>query len=289
MDFLTKHSVKIFRVINPLLLLKNYTLSYYFSRFGNNLQQIAVGVLYANVNSGNFYSPPHKHIKEFSVINKLTYDRFSLLKKRYRFFYFRDKKDFVGRKLKSEYVINNIQKIFKENIRKNIKFIEDSPLDEETLVIQIRSGDSVVDEKKDYYQNPINFYTEIIREYKKVIVVTSEDKLNPICLELEKISKVTFQTLSMEADFNTLYNSKNLATSGVGTFPIAAALLSKELRNIYYTNLFLDEHLNPTMLRDTKIVHHKYNISSSYVNKYEKQDDFKRLILDRSIDVKKEN
>ena len=89
----------------------------------------------------------------------------NVLGKRYRFFYFHGKKDFVGRKLNSEYVINNIQKIFKENIRKNIKFIEDSPLDEDTLVIHVRSGDIFVDVKKDYYQNPINFYTEITEGY----------------------------------------------------------------------------------------------------------------------------
>ena len=186
-------------------------------------------------------------------------------------------------------MIHNRYEEFKENIRKNIKFIEDSPLDEDTLVIHIRSGDIFIDKKKDYYQNPINFYIEIMKEYKKVVVVTSEDKLNPICSELEKISKVTFQTLSMETDFNILYNSKNLATSGVGTFPIAAALLSKELNNFYYTNLYLDEHLNPEMLKDSKIVHHKYNINSSYIYEYEKQGDIKKLILDKSIEVQKEN
>ena len=289
MNFLTKHSVKIFKVINPLLLLKNYTLNYYFSRFGNNLQQIAIGVLYSKIHKGNFYSPPHEHIKEFSVINNEIFDKFSLFKKRYRFFYFHDKKDFAGKKLKSEDVINNIQKTFKEHIRKNIKFLKDHPIDEDTLVIHIRSGDIFIDKKKDYYQNPINFYIEIMKEYKKVVVVTSEDKLNPICSELEKISKVTFQTLSMETDFNILYNSKNLATSGVGTFPIAAALLSKELNNFYYTNLYLDEHLNPKMLKDSKIVHHKYNINSSYIYEYEKQVDIKNLILDKSIEVQKEN
>ena len=174
MNFLTKHSVKIFKVINPLLFLKNYTLNYYFSRFGNNLQQIAIGVLYSKIHKGNFYSPPHEHIKEFSVINNEIFDKFSLFKKRYRFFYFHDKKDFVRKKLKSEDVINNIQKTFKEHIRKNIKFLKDHPIDEDTLVIHIRSGDIFIDKKKDYYQNPINFYIEIMKEYKKVVVVTSE-------------------------------------------------------------------------------------------------------------------
>ena len=103
-----------------------------------------------------------------------------------------------------------------------------------------------------------------MKEYKKVVVVTSKDKLNPICSELEKISKVTFQTLSMESDFNILYNSKNLATSGVGTFPIAAALLSKELNNFYYTNLYLDEHLNPDMIDSKKVAITKYEISNYF-------------------------
>ena len=53
--------------------------------------------------------------------------------------------------------------------------------------------------------------------------------------------------------------------------------------------MFLDEHLNPKMLKDSKIIHHKYNINSSYIYEYEKQDDIKNLILDKAIEVQKEN
>ena len=289
MNFLSKHSVRIFKVINPIIFIKNYTLSYYFSRFGNNLQQIAIGIMYANLKNGNFYSPPHQYLKEFSVINNKLLQRFSFLKKRYRFFYFHNKKDFPDKKITSTYVIKNIQKIFKEHMIKNVKFLNDSPLDEETLVIHVRSGDIFLLDKKDYYQNPINFYIEIMKEYKKVIVVTSDDKLNPICSELERIPKVTFQTSSLESDFNLLYNSKNLATSGVGTFPIAAALFSTELENFYYSNLYLEEHLNPTMVKDSKVTHHKYNVSNKYIKDYEEEKDLKKIILNRSIEVKKEN
>ena len=167
MNFLTKHSVKIFKVINPLLLLKNYTLNYYFSRFGNNLQQIAIGVLYSKIHKGNFYSPPHEHIKEFSVINNEIFDKFSLFKKRYRFFYFHDKKDFAGKKLKSEDVINNIQKTFKEHIRKNIKFLNNKEMniltDNEVRNLNITKG-TLLPEERDIINDHISITIDMLEE-----------------------------------------------------------------------------------------------------------------------------
>ena len=57
-------------------------------------------------------------------------------------------------------------------------------------------------------------------------------------------------------DFNILSNAKNLATSGVGTFAIAAAMCSKKIENLYYSDLFFNHHLNPTMLK--KVNHIKF-------------------------------
>jgi hypothetical protein len=46
--------------------------------------------------------------------------------------------------------------------------------------------------------------------------------------------------------------AKNLASSGTGTFAVAAGLCSSNLNNFYCTNLYLDEHLNPGMLMKTE-------------------------------------
>ena len=53
----------------------------------------------------------------------------------------------------------------------------------------------------------------------------------------------TYVENKIAEDFNILLNAKNLATSGVGTFSIAAALASKNLKNFYYSNLFFLHHL----------------------------------------------
>ena len=96
----------------------------------------------------------------------------------------------------------------------------------------------------------------MIEEYQKVILVTSKEKNNPVIETLLKENKVTLHTSTTVEDFNILFNAVNLASSGVGTFPIAAALLSQKLENFHYTNLFSEEHLNPKMLISEKIIHH---------------------------------
>jgi hypothetical protein len=54
-------------------------------------------------------------------------------------------------------------------------------------------------------------------------------------------------------DFSLLRSAKQLASSGVGTFSVAAALLSENLRIFHCSNVFQDEHLNPTMLPSDRV------------------------------------
>tara|TARA_B100001741_G_C16540739_1_gene594205 strand:- start:415 stop:1287 length:873 start_codon:yes stop_codon:yes gene_type:complete len=287
MKLYKKYRVRILSLLNRIAIFNNFTISYYFSRFGNNLQQIGIGILYSNKKKGNFYSPEHELVNNFSVINSEINNYFSMFKKHYRFFYFSEKKDFPNQDIDNQYIKNNIENVFKENIAKNIKFLKDKNIDDDTLVIHIRSGDVFSVPIKDYYQNPINFYLQVIKEFKKTLVVTSHDMLNPICKELKGMKNVHFQSLSMEDDFNTLYSAKNLATSGAGTFPIAAALLSNKLENFYYTDLYLNEHLNPEMVKSKKVIHHKYRVEEGYSRKYLNEENVTSLILDKEIEVNK--
>ena len=57
----------------------------------------------------------------------------------------------------------------------------------------------------------------------------------------------------MEDDFALLMNAENVALSGVGTFAMAAALCSSEIKNLYTTDLLLTEHLNYSMLFNTDV------------------------------------
>ena len=54
MNFLNKYKLNIFSISNKFIFIKNYSISYYFSRFGNNLQQIAVGILFSKKIKANF-------------------------------------------------------------------------------------------------------------------------------------------------------------------------------------------------------------------------------------------
>lgn len=49
----------------------------------------------------------------------------------------------------------------------------------------------------------------------------------------------------------------------MGTFAIAAAMCSKKIENLYYSDLFFNHHLNPTMIK--KVNHIKYRFEN-YLN-----------------------
>ena len=102
----------------------------------------------------------------------------------------------------------------------------------------------------------------LVDEYAKIIVVTEPDNYNPIVDELKKINKVSIQSSSIAEDFSTLLRTKNLASSGTGTFAVAAALCSNNLKNFYCSDLYLDEHLNPEMLFDSDITVQMMNLKN---------------------------
>ncbi len=284
---LKKYRVRILSILNYFILFKNYSINYFFSRFGNNLQQIAIGILYSKSIGGNFFLRNFPLINDFAIINNQSHNLFSYLKKHYRFFYFDKEQDFPSGVLDQDFIYNNIEDVFKSEIAPRLIFKKEIEINPNTLVIHIRSGDIFEIPIKSYFQNPINYYTKIIEEFNDVLIITSKEQNNPICHELLKNKKVRIQSSSMEDDFNTLSNATNLATSGVGTFPIAAALVSNKLKNLYYTNLFSKEHLNPIMVKNSRVNHHIYKIEIDYEDKYEKITNIQELILDNNIRVSK--
>ena len=79
-------------------------------------------------------------------------------------------------------------------------------------------------------------------------MVTENDTYNPIIPELKKFSNVTVKSSTVASDFATLMRAKNLASSGTGTFAVAAALCSSNIKNFYCSSIYLTEHLNPEIL-----------------------------------------
>ena len=287
MKLLNYLKLKIINLSNILLPFKNYTISYYFSRYGNNLQQIANGIIFANKNQSNFYVSNHNKINSFKIINNEINDKFSFFKKKYRFFYFDNSFDLPSDSVSVSEFYDAMEDVFKNSIKANISFLSNNIPKENELIIHVRSGDIFTNFKKDYYQNPLIYYLDIIKKFESVIVVTSEEKNNPVIEHLANIENVKIQSSSLENDFNTIFNAVNLATSGVGTFPIAAALMSENLKNLYYTNLYLKEHLNPKMIKNPKINHYEFHIEEDYKKRYSKNYELEKLILNSGINIQK--
>jgi hypothetical protein len=223
------------------------TVSHWYGRLGNNIQQISNGIIFSLLSGDGFFTPPHDLIEKIIIDeNEKTMIRPC------RFFHYNTQnKDFD---IDINYLYQNIGKVVKKYVVPSFKFSVESALDEDTLVIHIRSGDIFAHEHNpphDYVPNPLCYYLTLIEEYNKVIVVTEPDNYNPIVDELKKIEKVTIQSKTVAEDFATLMRAKNLASSGTGTFAVAAALCSSNIQKFYCTNLYLDEHLNPEMLMAT--------------------------------------
>lgn len=251
-------------IINPF---NNYKIKKYIGRFGNNVQQITSGIIYAKLHGANFYSKKHPLIDQIKIVNSPIQNFFKYFSK-YQYFinvdmpysnYFITK--FPVDFLRNKFYIENANLVLKNVISKKIKFLELKDIDEDTLVIHIRGGEIFNGKNKylSYVQNPIGYFELLIKKFDKVIIVSENDK-NPVISPLLKNDKVSFQSTTMENDFNTLISATNLATSGVGTFAMSAALMSRQLKNFYCTDIFLDDHLNPNMLDKNLVNVHMYRI-----------------------------
>lgn len=228
------------------------TISSWSGRLGNNIQQICNGILYSELHNCGFVSPDHELIKPVyfncgSGSSPNSSNVFYYYEGQYRSF-----------DIDLNYLFSNIRRVCLEYIRPNFKFDIGESLGEDTIVIHIRSGDIFSQEHTsphDYCPNPLYYYLQLVEAYDKIIVVTEPDNYNPIIDELRKIENVTIQSSSVENDFATLMRAKNIASSGTGTFAVAAALCSENIENFYCSNLYMRGHLNPEMLIDHMQVH----------------------------------
>ena len=235
-------------MINQRYLIKNISLKFY-GGFGNNLQQIALAIMFSEKYNKNLTVDNHQFIDKVSYKNsKNPFDRF-IPNYSDRFFYY-GSKQFKNYLIDYPLDINdfyfyykNFHKTFKLKIRNQVNFLYDKKINNKALVIHIRK----LEGHPNYVQNPINYYKILFEKYDEVLIVT-DDPESELISTLKKQKKLQIQSSTLQEDFNTLVNSTNLATSGVGTFSVAAAMLSNKLQNIYYSNYFMDSHLNPEML-----------------------------------------
>jgi len=241
-----------------------YSISHWSGRLGNNIQQVANAILLSQFSRNSFNQKlNHEIIEKFYIDfsgnpEKETEEIFG------RFYSWEplvhcekgilEGENEVG--LNREFIYSNIRSVCRDYVSKYFRLPEKDPLDENTIVMHLRSGDAfhrVFEPGINYVPNPLIFYLNLIDSYDKCILITEPDKENPILHELMKINKVQIQTSSVANDFATLMSAKNIALSGVGTFAVAAALCSNSIQNLYTTDLLLTEHLNYTMLIDTDV------------------------------------
>lgn len=235
------------------------TISHWYGRLGNNIQQICNAILFSEIHNEGFFSPDHE------LINKVVfnYSNQTMIRPGRFFYYNTQNKDFD---IDLNYLYSNIKRIAEQYVVPNLKFKIDDPFDDKTLVIHIRSGDTFQIEFNPphaYTPNPLSYYKSLVELFENVLVVTENDDYNPIIPELKKYRNVTVQSSSVASDFSTLMRAKNLASSGTGTFSVAAALCSSNIQNFYCSNLYLDEHLNPEMLK-----HSINNVFTINLNNY---------------------
>jgi hypothetical protein len=220
------------------------TISHWYGRLGNNIQQICNGILFSEIHSDGFFSPDHDLIEK--VI--FNYTNQTMVRPCRFFHYNTEHKDF---NIDINFLYSNMRRICHQYIVPKFKFSVGKSFDNDTLVIHIRSGDIFEHEHNpphDYTPNPLIYYKNLVESFNSVIVVTENDDYNPIISELKKYENVTIQSTTVANDFSTLMRAKSLASSGTGTFAVAAALCSSNIENFYCSNLYLDEHLNPEML-----------------------------------------
>ena len=237
-----------------------YSVSHWAGRLGNNIQQVANSIMLAESRKHSFeqkldHDIINKFIINFGSDGENVSGRFSNWEPTVNC----DNGILEGSNeigISKEYVFTNIRRVCKNYIFPNLKVSTLEPFDDNTLVIHIRGGDIIEREYEkphNYVQNPLSHYLALIEDFKNVIVVVEPNSNNPVIPELQKIERLKFQSLSVAEDYATLLAAKNLATSGVGTFAVSAALCSHNIKNLFTSNAYLTEHLNCSMLYDTDV------------------------------------
>ena len=238
----------------------SFSVSHWSGRLGNNIQQVANCIMSAEKHGGVFeqtldHDIISKFVIPFGEADTNASGRFyswEALTHCEKGIYEGGNEIGVG----VEHVYRNMERICKVHVAPYLMLPHKPVLGSDTIVMHLRSGDNyhrIFDPPTNYIPNPLIFYLNLIESYDKCILITEQDRENPIVHELAKIDKVHIQSSTVEDDFATLMNAENVALSGVGTFAMAAALCSTTLKNLYTTDLLLTEHLNYTMLYKTSV------------------------------------
>lgn len=238
----------------------------WFGRFGNNIQQITNAIYYCEKYRIHFDMAPHPMIED--IVLPFGETKMPGKEDQWSYFYFTDGQEcnFPGEDIK---VLNFQRKLIAEKyIYPKLK-IDHSKVEErfDGLIIHLRGGDVYTNPHPHYVQNPLHYYIELIKKYYiGNTIAVAEDNSHPLVPLLQKMQIPVLQ-LSEKDSLEILLTAEAIATSGVGSYPIAAALCSKNLKKLFCTNIWLEESLNPSMLKDHLEVFCADIDSNKYINK----------------------
>ena len=251
-------------------------LSHWYGRLGNNIQQCALGTMCARNVRGTFESIEH----EIIFPHKTSFGS-SDASQVSKFFYYEGNYKEID--LEPSQVYEEMREVCRDFVRPHLD-VPRVVIPDDTIVIHIRSGDVFdkgVANPDQYVPNPLDFYRQLLDSFDKALVVTEPDEYNPVVEELKRHSKVTVQSLSVEEDFATLMGARNVASSGVGTFAVAAALCSQRIERFYCSNVSISEHLNWHMLVGKEVEVHCMHLDN-YIKtgEWRNTDEQRQFILD---------
>ena len=252
-------------------------LSHWYGRLGNNIQQCAIGTMVAQESGGTFKQElDHDIIEKYeTTFGSSSEEQVS------KFFYWEGPYREVT--LSSGIITRSMRQVCKEFVFPHLRVSRVSVPDD-TIVIHIRSGDVFdkgVSNPNQYVPNPLDFYRQLLDGFRKAIIVTEPDEYNPVVQELKRYDKVTVQSLTVQEDFATLMGARNVASSGVGTFAVAAALCSQRIERFYCSNVSISEHLNWHMLVGKEVEVHCMHLDN-YIKpgEWRNTDEQRQFILD---------
>jgi hypothetical protein len=230
-------------------ILHNTFIPRWYGRLGNNIQQISNAIYFCRENGIHFTSPDHPMINAIDILFGTTEYKISETSDNWFYHFEKEYSDFdididrlnlLRKNICEDYILPNL-KIDHEKLKE--------PLPYDTLVVHIRSGDIYTHFPNTHPQNPLMYYIELYRRFNEKVIFMAEDDKNPIIQYFQSI-KADIRIWSVEDTYTLLLRAQNLATSGAGSFAISSAFCSKNLKNFYCTDLYIDHSLNPTMLKE---------------------------------------
>lgn len=221
----------------------------WYGRLGNNIQQISNGIYFCRKNGIHFTSPDHPMIEAIDL--NFGSNQYKIPKTSNNWFYHFEKEH-------SDFDVdidelNLLRKnICEDYIYPKLKIDHsklNDPLPDDVLVVHIRSGDLYTHFPNTHPQNPLSYYLKLYQLFEGKVIFIAEDDKNPIVQVLQQYN-LDIRIWGIEDTYTLLLRTRNLATSGAGSFAISSAFCSKNLKNFYCTDLYIDHSLNPMMLKE---------------------------------------